>query len=67
MKDLVLYQHKSGSQPCVSENENQVLSVNGEIYNCKSLYSNVLLIKYTNQSLSDCEVTCLDFRREYDE
>ena len=63
---LSIVSPESGSQPIVSENETQVLSVNGEIYNYKSLYSNVLLDKYTNQSLSDCEVI-MHLHREYDE
>lgn len=63
---LSIVSPESGSQPIVSENENQVLSVNGEIYNYKSLYSNVLLDKYTNQSLSDCEVI-MHLHREYGE
>lgn len=53
---LSIVSPESGSQPIVSNDGLQILSVNGEIYNYKELYSNVLLDKYTNQSLSDCEV-----------
>ena len=45
---------ENGSQPIIQENI--VLSVNGEIYNHKDLFSDVLENKYTNKSGSDCEV-----------
>ena len=46
----------SGSQPIHNEELGIVLSVNGEIYNYKSLYKDVLYNKYTPQTESDCEV-----------
>ena len=61
---LSIVSPESGSQPIVSEDGSQILSVNGEIYNYKALYSSVLLDKYTNQSLSDCEVV-MHLYREY--
>ena len=61
---LSIVSPESGSQPIVSEDGRQILSVNGEIYNYKALYSSVLLDKYTNQSLSDCEVV-MHLYREY--
>lgn len=45
---------ENGSQPIIQENI--VLSVNGEIYNHKDLFTNKLQNKYTNKSGSDCEV-----------
>ena len=47
-----------GSQPLEYKDENNeiVLSVNGEIYNYKELYSTVLHNKYKPQTDSDCEV-----------
>ena len=47
-----------GSQPLKYNDDNNdiVLSVNGEIYNYKNLYSTVLHNKYTPQTNSDCEV-----------
>ena len=46
---------ENGSQPIV-DNDEYVLSVNGEIYNHKELYSTVLHNKYIPQTKSDCEV-----------
>ena len=46
----------SGTQPIVSKNSRFILSVNGEIYNYKSLYSSILHGKYQPQTKSDCEV-----------
>ena len=46
----------SGTQPIVSKNTRFILSVNGEIYNYKSLYSSILHGKYQPQTKSDCEV-----------
>lgn len=46
----------SGSQPIINEELNIVLSVNGEIYNHKELYSLVLHNKYIPKGESDCEV-----------
>lgn len=46
----------SGTQPIVSKDKRYVLSVNGEIYNYKSLYSSIIHGKYTPQTMSDCEV-----------
>jgi len=46
----------SGTQPIVSRNKQFVLSVNGEIYNYKSLYSSIIHGKYTPITQSDCEV-----------
>ena len=47
---------ESGSQPIHIEKYGIVLSVNGEIYNYKSLYSNILYNKYKPVTKSDCEV-----------
>ena len=44
-----------GSQPIIYDNK-YILSVNGEIYNYKELYNNVLHNKYTPITQSDCEV-----------
>jgi len=44
-----------GAQPII-DNDNYILSVNGEIYNYKSLYTTVLHDKYTPITDSDCEV-----------
>jgi asparagine synthase (glutamine-hydrolysing) len=63
---LSIVSPESGSQPIVSEDSNQILSVNGEIYNYESLYTSVLFDKYTNQSGSDCEVI-MHLYREYNE
>lgn len=46
----------SGSQPIHNKELGIVLSVNGEIYNYKTLYNDVLYNKYTPQTKSDCEV-----------
>ena len=46
----------SGTQPIVSRDERYILSVNGEIYNYKSLYSSIIHGKYLPQTKSDCEV-----------
>ena len=46
----------SGSQPIYNKELNIILSVNGEIYNYKDLYSTVLHNKYIPQTESDCEV-----------
>lgn len=46
----------SGSQPIHNEKLGIVLSVNGEIYNYKDLYSGLLYDKYVPQTKSDCEV-----------
>ena len=46
----------SGSQPIHNKDLGIVLSVNGEIYNYKTLYRDVLYNKYTPQTESDCEV-----------
>jgi len=46
----------SGTQPIISKNGQYVLSVNGEIYNYKSLYSSIIHGKYRPQTKSDCEV-----------
>lgn len=50
----------NGSQPLVSSNSDNtdeiVLSVNGEIYNYKSLFSSVLHNKYQAETGSDCEI-----------
>ena len=46
---------ENGSQPII-DNDEYILSVNGEIYNHKELYSTVLHNKYTPQTKSDCEV-----------
>ena len=43
-----------GSQPI--ENQDMILSVNGEIYNYKTLYSDVLHNKYIPTTESDCEI-----------
>jgi len=61
---LSIVSPESGSQPIVSQDSNQILSVNGEIYNHKSLYSSVLFDKYINKSGSDCEVI-MHLYREY--
>ena len=63
---LSIVSPESGSQPIVSLDEQQILSVNGEIYNYKTLYSDVLFDKYTNQTGSDCEVI-MHLYREYQE
>jgi len=44
-----------GTQPII-DNDDYILSVNGEIYNYKSLYSTVLHDKYTPITNSDCEI-----------
>ena len=44
-----------GSQPIV-DNDDYILSVNGEIYNYKELYKTVLHNKYVPNTESDCEV-----------
>jgi len=44
-----------GSQPIIDNNE-YILSVNGEIYNYESLYKTVLHNKYVPSTKSDCEV-----------
>ena len=46
----------SGTQPIVSDSKRFILSVNGEIYNYKSLYSSIIHGKYTPKTKSDCEV-----------
>lgn len=46
---------ENGSQPIVDNNE-YILSVNGEIYNHKELYTTVLHNKYVPKTKSDCEV-----------
>ena len=46
----------SGTQPIVSKDKRYVLSVNGEIYNYKSLYSSIVHGKYRPATNSDCEV-----------
>jgi asparagine synthase (glutamine-hydrolysing) len=46
----------SGTQPIVSRDNKYVLSVNGEIYNYKSLYSSIVHGKYRPMTNSDCEV-----------
>ena len=46
---------ENGSQPIV-DNDEYILSVNGEIYNHKELYTTVLHNKYVPQTKSDCEV-----------
>ena len=48
-----------GSQPIIdtdTDTDNYILSVNGEIYNHKELYSNVLHNKYIPKTKSDCEI-----------
>jgi len=59
---LSIVSPESGSQPIISEDDKQVLSVNGEIYNYKELYRHTLLDKYTCSSKSDCEVIMHLFR-----
>jgi asparagine synthase (glutamine-hydrolysing) len=44
-----------GSQPII-DNDEYILSVNGEIYNHKQLYETVLHNKYVPSTKSDCEV-----------
>lgn len=44
-----------GSQPII-DNDEYILSVNGEIYNYKQLYDTVLHNKYKPQTHSDCEI-----------
>jgi len=44
-----------GSQP-INDNDDYILSVNGEIYNYKELYETVLHNKYVPTTSSDCEV-----------
>lgn len=46
----------TGAQPLFSENEAQVLAVNGEIYNHKQLASELGDTDYTFKTRSDCEV-----------
>ena len=46
----------NGAQPIISECGNYILSVNGEIYNYKSLIVDILGDKYTGSSDSDSEV-----------
>ena len=46
----------NGSQPIISECGKYILSVNGEIYNYKTLLSEVLGDKYKGNTDSDCEV-----------
>ena len=44
-----------GSQPII-DNDEYILSVNGEIYNYKDLYKTILHNKYKPQTESDCEI-----------
>ena len=53
---LSIVSPESGSQPIISNDENRVLSVNGEIYNHTQIYSDILHNKYKCVTKSDCEV-----------
>lgn len=52
---LAIVDIEHGAQPLLSEDENLVLAVNGEIYNHKELKA-MLGDKYSYQTNSDCEV-----------
>ena len=46
----------NGSQPIIDEENEIILSVNGEIYNYQQLYETVLHNKYNASTSSDCEI-----------
>jgi len=52
---LAIMDPESGEQPLVSSDKNVIVAANGEIYNFKSLYSE-LKTPYKPKSGSDCEV-----------
>ena len=45
-----------GSQPLTIDDDNYILSINGEIYNYKELYETALQDRYETTTNSDCEV-----------
>ncbi|WNC73757.1 asparagine synthase B [Thalassotalea psychrophila] len=52
---LAIVDTENGAQPLYNQNRNNVLAVNGEIYNHKNLEAN-LNVDYAFQTKSDCEV-----------
>ncbi|KGJ98730.1 asparagine synthase B [Thalassotalea sp. ND16A] len=52
---LAIVDTENGAQPLYNQNRNNVLAVNGEIYNHKQLEAN-LTVDYAFQTKSDCEV-----------
>ena len=52
---LAIMDPESGSQPLVSEDGNVIVAANGEIYNYKEIYRD-LVDSYTPKTGSDCEV-----------
>ena len=52
---LAIVDTENGAQPLYNQNRNNVLAVNGEIYNHKTLEAN-LNVDYSFQTKSDCEV-----------
>ena len=60
---LAIVDVDTGAQPLVSDNGNQVLAVNGEIYNHKEL-ANEYASDYNFATRSDCEVILPLFQKE---
>ncbi|GAC30356.1 asparagine synthase B [Brumicola pallidula] len=60
---LAIVDVDTGAQPLISSNGNQVLAVNGEIYNHKDLASK-LTTPYDFQTKSDCEIIIPLYQQE---
>ena len=60
---LAIVDVDTGAQPLISSNSNQVLAVNGEIYNHKDLASK-LATPYDFQTKSDCEIIIPLYQQE---
>ncbi|PKH99871.1 asparagine synthase B [Glaciecola sp. 33A] len=60
---LAIVDVDTGAQPLISNNGNQVLAVNGEIYNHKDLASK-LATPYDFQTKSDCEIIIPLYQQE---
>ena len=60
---LAIVDVDTGAQPLISNNGNQVLAVNGEIYNHKDLASK-LTTAYDFQTKSDCEIIIPLYQQE---
>jgi asparagine synthase (glutamine-hydrolysing) len=60
---LAIVDVDTGAQPLISSNGNQVLAVNGEIYNHKDLESK-LTTPYDFQTKSDCEIIIPLYQQE---
>jgi len=60
---LAIVDVDTGAQPLISSNGNQVLAVNGEIYNHKDLESK-LTTPYNFQTKSDCEIIIPLYQQE---